>query len=86
MVQKSPFLVSFVNCQFEETADQIVYGCCKNKVTGSICSGSGEIWISSRRLYSTAQRVECRWKTVLGTKDHMSCRAAVFIFILIFYE
>ena len=25
MVQKSPFLVSFVNCQFEETADQIVY-------------------------------------------------------------
>ena len=24
MVQKSPFLVSFVNCQFEETADQIV--------------------------------------------------------------
>ncbi len=25
MAQKSPFLVSFVNCQFEETADQIVY-------------------------------------------------------------
>ena len=25
MVQKSPFLVSFVNCQFEETTDQIVY-------------------------------------------------------------
>ena len=25
MAQKFPFLVSFVNCQFEETADQIVY-------------------------------------------------------------
>ena len=25
MAQKSPFLVSFVNCQFEETTDQIVY-------------------------------------------------------------
>ncbi len=25
MVQKTAFLVSFVNCQFEETADQIIY-------------------------------------------------------------